>query len=75
VDRFPVSDGELRRRRECELYEAAVGREPARLPEDHPDAWQWEYRGSRQERDELLERLTGCEGVLVEQESLSGIAA
>lgn len=39
-------------------YEAEVG--PVRnLPEDHPDRWQWDYRGSKDERDDLLSRLAG----------------
>lgn len=34
-------------------YQRQVGKEPGRLPEDHPDAWQWEYRGTKAERDSL----------------------
>lgn len=38
-------------------YEAEMGRPPARLPDDHPYAWQWEYRGTKAEREDMLERL------------------
>jgi hypothetical protein len=44
--------------KESERYEEVVGRPPPpRLPDDHPYAWQWEYRGTKDEREELLERL------------------
>jgi hypothetical protein len=56
-------------------YREIVGRDPAELPPDHPDRWQWEYRGSRDERAALLERLSGEERAAVEQEPLPGIAA
>lgn len=39
-------------------YVEAMGREPRNLPEDHPDRWQWEYRGGKREREILLGRLT-----------------
>jgi hypothetical protein len=39
-------------------YEKAMGRRPTRLPDDHPDAWQWDYRGTKEERDQLLELLS-----------------
>lgn len=45
-----------RSEREERLYRAEVGK-PTALPDDHPDAWQWEYTGSKAEREELLERL------------------
>lgn len=51
------TDTARRRRLEEERYRQVTGREPARLPEDHPDAWQWEYAGSKADREELLERL------------------
>ena len=40
-------------------YEAEMGRPPTRLPDDHPDAWQWAYRGTKAERETMLERLGG----------------
>lgn len=50
------SYAERAREREVESYKASVGKEPARLPDDHPDAWQWDYRGTKKEREELAER-------------------
>jgi hypothetical protein len=38
-------------------YEAEMGKAPARLPDEHPDAWQWAYRGTKAERTELAETL------------------
>lgn len=38
-------------------YVRNVGREPRNLPEDHPDRWQWEYRGTKEERARLRETL------------------
>jgi hypothetical protein len=52
-----------------ELYEENVGRPPQNLPDDHPDRWQWEYAGSKEERDELLKRLMPAP-LPAEQESL-----
>jgi hypothetical protein len=52
-------------------YEKEVG--PVRnLPKDHPYRWQWEYRGTKEEREELLEHLAGKseEQVAHMQESL-----
>lgn len=46
---------------EEKAYEENVGRPPRNLPEDHPDRWQWEYRGTRAERESLLGRLLGEE--------------
>jgi hypothetical protein len=46
-----------KRSREEELYVAEKGRPPERLPEDHPDAWQWEYRGSKAEYEDLQGKL------------------
>jgi hypothetical protein len=46
-----------RSKREAELYEAAQGRPPSRLPDDHPDAWQWAYRGGKSEFEELQQKL------------------
>lgn len=40
-------------------YRDNVGRDPRNLPDDHPDRWQWEYRGTREEREQLLDRLAG----------------
>jgi hypothetical protein len=34
-------------------YTRNVGHEPRNLPDDHPDAWQWKYRGTREERQKL----------------------
>lgn len=45
------------RTREEELYEKEKGRPATRLPEDHPDAWQWEYRGGKAEFEQLQQRL------------------
>jgi len=60
-------DSELRER-----YLAEVGKEPVVLSCDHPDLWQWEYRGTRAEREELAEMLgLAQEPALIEgQESL-----
>lgn len=38
-------------------YEQEVGHPPRNLPDDHPDKWQWEYTGTKAEREELRERL------------------
>jgi hypothetical protein len=39
-------------------YRLRTGREPVeRFSEDHPDRWQWDYRGGSDERETLLERL------------------
>lgn len=38
-------------------YVESVGHEPRNLPVGHPDRWQWEYGGTRAERELLLERL------------------
>jgi hypothetical protein len=46
-----------RSKREAELYEAAQGRPPSRLPDDHPDAWQWAYRGGKAEYEERMGEL------------------
>lgn len=50
------------------MYEEELGRPPRNLPDDHPDRWQWEYRGSKEEREELLDRLSP--ELPVEQDSL-----
>lgn len=39
------------------MYREAAGRDPRNLPEDHPDFWQWAYRGTPQERADLEESL------------------
>ena len=53
-------------------YEKEMGRPAARLPDDHPDAWQWDYRGTKAEREEMIDRLgLGDEPVVIEgQEEL-----
>lgn len=38
------------------LYRQELG-EPRNLPDDHPDVWQWRYRGTPKEREQLLEAL------------------
>lgn len=53
---WPKSDAERARERLVERYRETVGKEPGRLPDDHPDAWQWDYRGTKAEREELAER-------------------
>lgn len=42
-------------------YVEALGREPRNLPSDHPDLWQWLYKGTKAERYELLEKLMDLE--------------
>lgn len=42
---------------EEKAYEENVGKPPQNLPEDHPDLWQWRYRGTKVERDALLAEL------------------
>lgn len=58
-------------------YRAEVGREPGRSAPDHPDAWQWEYRGSKRDREKLLERMavSAPAPVRVEQGELFGADA
>lgn len=58
------------KRQQIEEYIGNVGREPENLPEDHPDRWQWLYRGSREEREHLLERLVELPREVHEQEAL-----
>lgn len=55
-----------------DLYEQEMGGPGPALPEEHPDRWQWEYRGTKGERDELLDRLELEEPAAVhaEQEEL-----
>lgn len=59
-----------------ERYRKEVGRDARNLPEDHPDVWQWKYRGTKAEQEELLERLgleNGEAPTLIEgQEELFG---
>ena len=62
--------------RELERYRAVSGRDPVRLPDDHPDAWQWAYRGTPTEREALLEHLQvkgEVEPVALEQGALFAI--
>ena len=43
---------------EEERYERVTGRKPTRrYPKDHPDAWQWDYRGGKKEKEAMAERL------------------
>ena len=39
-------------------YEENVGHPPRTLPEDHPDYWQWTYKGGPAERATLLDMLS-----------------
>jgi hypothetical protein len=39
--------------RTVEEYTRTVGHEPRNLPDDHPDVWQWLYRGTRDDRERL----------------------
>lgn len=55
---------------EISEYEENVGHEPRNLPDDHPDRWQWFYRGTREEREHLLERLVELPQEVHEQEEL-----
>ena len=34
-------------------YTRAVGHEPRNLPDDHPDLWQWLYRGTPKDKEQL----------------------
>lgn len=55
-----------------ELYLAEVG-EVRNLPDSHPDAWQWAYRGSfsQAHREKLLDLIQNeCEAVEAEQLTL-----
>ena len=52
---MPPRSGE--KTREEKWYEEMFGRPPSRLPEDHPDAWQWEYRGGKAEFEEMQQKL------------------
>lgn len=40
-------------------YRDNVGRDPQNLPDDHPDRWQWEFRGTPEERERLRDWLDG----------------
>lgn len=52
-------------------YSENVGRDPVtRYPDDHPAAWEWEYRGTAEEREGLAERLGLASALEGEQESL-----
>ena len=42
---------------QVDAYKHNVGKEPERLPDDHPDAWQWSYKGTKGEREQLPELL------------------
>ena len=34
-------------------YERSVGHGPQNLPDDHPDHWQWVYRGTKEDKEKL----------------------
>ena len=38
-------------------YTRNVGHEPRNLPDDHPDLWQWLYRGGKEERARAMQLL------------------
>jgi hypothetical protein len=38
-------------------YTRNVGHEPRNLPDDHPDVWQWLYRGTPKQQERLREFL------------------
>ena len=40
-----------------ERYMDATGREPARLPADDPLAHQWDYKGSKADRERLADEI------------------
>lgn len=42
-----------------ETYIEVVGHEPRNLPEDHPDRWQWLYRGTPKDKEMLKAWLGG----------------
>lgn len=44
-------------RYEQDRYEQEVGKPPENLPEDHPYRWQWDYRGTKEDRERLAELL------------------
>ena len=44
-----------------EKYKSAVGRPPRNLPDDHPDRWQWDYRGTKEQRAALAYEVFGEE--------------
>ena len=53
-----MSDQRDSKSREEKLYEENTQRKPVRrFPKEHPDAWQWDYRGGKKERDAMAERL------------------
>lgn len=44
-------------------YQESTGHEPEeKFPLDHPDRWQWDYEGTKPERDGLLDRLEDDRG-------------
>lgn len=53
---------------EKKRYEENVGHPPQNLPKDHPDKWQWEYRGSKADKEGLLARLRGNDPVNIEED-------
>jgi hypothetical protein len=52
--------------RSDDRYIAEIG-EPRNLPDDHPDLWQWLYRGLREERESLLAMLAEEDATVVEE--------
>ena len=55
-------------------YEQEQGHLPHNLPAEHPDLWQWEYRGRPDERADLLERLSEEPISLPEQDALPDLS-
>lgn len=53
---WPLSDAERARRREIERYREATGHDPPEIPE-HPLVHQWDYRGTKEEREALKDEL------------------
>lgn len=50
-------------------YTDNVGHPPVNLPDDHPDAWMWEYDGTSRSKKKLKSHL-GVEEEVWEQPSL-----
>ncbi len=44
-------------KRTVQAYTESVGHEPRNLPDDHPDVWQWLYRGTPEEKQRALSLL------------------
>lgn len=54
---------------DVERYRAEKGKDPPE-PGDHPLGWQWDYRGTPEDRERLAEELLPPEPQPPEQESL-----